>query len=88
MHRGAPDERSPRRQLDLRPVVAIPHIRTRAEKRMGFIRGVAMLLVLGVAIPGGIYYVDQKVMPLQKIGEKVIEKTGMSEFIRLVEARF
>ena len=76
------------RQLDLRPVVAIPHIRTRAEKRMGLVRGVAMLLLLGVAIPGGLYVVDQKVMPLQKIGEKVVEKTGMSEFIRIIEARF
>ena len=76
------------RQLDLRPVVAIPHIRTRAERRMGFIRGAAMLLVLGVAIPGGLYFVDQKVMPLQKIGEKVVEKTGMSEFIRIIESRF
>lgn len=76
------------RQLDLRPVVAIPHIRTRAERRMGFIRGTAMLLVLGVAIPGGLYFVDQKVMPLQKIGEKVVEKTGMSEFIRIIESRF
>lgn len=76
------------RQLDLRPVVAIPNIRTRAERRMGFIRGAAMLLVLGVAIPGGLYFVDQKVMPLQKIGEKVVEKTGMSEFIRIIETRF
>ena len=76
------------RQLDLRPVVAIPHIQTRAEKRMSYVRGVAMLLLLGVAIPGGLYLVDQKVMPLQKIGEKVVEKTGMSEFIRIVESRF
>ena len=55
---------------------------------MGFIRGTAMLLVLGVAIPGGLYFVDQKVIPLQKIGEKVVEKTGMSEFIRIIESRF
>lgn len=76
------------RQLDLRPVVVIPRIRTRAERRRGFIKGVAMVLLLGVAIPGSLYLIDQKVMPLQKIGEKVVEKTGLSEFIRLVEARF
>lgn len=76
------------RQLNLQPVVSIPLIRTRRERRMRWVRSVFVLLLLGVAVPASVYTFDQRVMPLQKVGEKIVEKTGLSEFVRLVEARF
>ena len=76
------------RQLDLRPVVAIPYIRTRSERRWRLAKGVFLVLLIGVAVPGSLYAVDQYVMPLQKIGEKVVEKSGLSEYVRIIEQRF
>jgi uncharacterized protein involved in exopolysaccharide biosynthesis len=75
------------RQLDLRPVVAIPHIRTRGERRWRVGRAVLILALIGGGLPAALFLVDQHVMPLELIGQKLADKTGLAEFVRLIEAR-
>ncbi len=75
------------RQLDLRPVVSIPHIRTRGEQRWRFARATLILALIGGGIPAMLFGIDQHVMPLQLIGQKLADKTGIAEFVRMIEAR-
>ena len=76
------------RQLELRPVVTIPYIRTRSERRRRGARIFFWLLLIGGGIPAALYGIDQYVMPLELIGTRIAEKTGIDEIIRLIEQRF
>jgi uncharacterized protein involved in exopolysaccharide biosynthesis len=83
--------RTPRdleRQLDLRPVVTIPYIRTAAEihRRRHSLAG-AMLALL-VIVPGGVYALDKFYEPLPLLAERLLNSTGIDEVLRLIERLF
>lgn len=75
------------RQLELRPVVAIPPVSTRSDRRRRVIRAVLWLVLIGGGIPAALYLIDEHYMPLELIGTKIAEKTGLDETIRLIERR-
>lgn len=75
------------RALDLTPVVSIPVVRTMAERRWRRTRFASLFLILGVGAPAGLYAVDKHVMPLQSVGAKVAEKSGLNNLIRIIKAR-
>ncbi len=75
------------RQLQLRPVVMIPAIQTKAERRRRIARLFLVTLIVVVGVPALLYGVDQYVMPMELIGAKLAEKSGLDELIRVIEAR-
>jgi polysaccharide chain length determinant protein (PEP-CTERM system associated) len=75
------------RKLELRPVVAIPRIRTQSERRRRVGYAVLFLLLIGGGIPAALYLVDEHYMPLELVGTKIAEKTGLGETIRIIENR-
>lgn len=76
------------RQLDLRPVISIPYIRTRRERRRRLAWILGFLIVVVIGIPAALFAIDQYYLPLQLIAERLAEKSGLGEVIRLIEARF
>lgn len=76
------------RQLELRPVVTIPYVKTRADRMRQLFRFCFWVLLLGVGIPATLYMIDQHYMPLELMGTKIAEKSGIDEIIRMIEARF
>lgn len=76
------------RALDLRPVVSIPTISTRADRQRALMKSIFWILFLGLAIPGALYLFDQHIMPLELLFEKLIERSGASDFLRLLQQRF
>ena len=75
------------RKLDLRPVVSIPRIRTKAEQRRHRIVLVSVLLVIGVGVPASLAVIDQYYLPLELVGTFIAEETGLDEVVRILEAR-
>ncbi|MEM6972805.1 MAG: Wzz/FepE/Etk N-terminal domain-containing protein [Pseudomonadota bacterium] len=75
------------RTLNLRPVVTIPYIETEQEvrKRVWRLR-IAILTVL-VLVPSALYAIDQHYMPLQLLVERVLERTGLMNFLEIVRER-
>lgn len=76
------------RQLGLRPVVTLPYVRTRSERRRRFAwrGGIAAVLLLG--IPLGLYAVDRYYRPLPLLIEKLAERAGADNLLRMIEKRF
>ncbi|MEM6933023.1 MAG: hypothetical protein AAF526_05475, partial [Pseudomonadota bacterium] len=75
------------RKLDLRPVVTIPYIQTRSERRRKRALLIAILLFVGVGIPAVLAAIDQYYLPLELLGVKIAERTGLDEVIRILEQR-
>lgn len=71
----------------LKPVVTIPYIRTKGERRRRLARWLVLLLVLATAIPAVLWAVDQFYLPLGALAEKVSERLGLDAIIRIVEIR-
>jgi uncharacterized protein involved in exopolysaccharide biosynthesis len=65
------------RQLGLRPVIAIPYVRSTVERRRrrAAIAAAAVLLLAGV--PAGLWAVDEHVTPLAPIVDRVAERAGL-----------
>ncbi len=76
------------RQLNLRPVISIPHVRTPFERRRRRVAWVAGVVALAGASAFGVNYVDRNVMPLDAVAQRVVDRTGLDALIRAVEARF
>ena len=76
------------RQLGLRPVVSLPYVRTRSERRqrLAWRGSIAALVLLG--IPAGLYAVDRFYRPLPLVAEQLAEKSGADNIIRMIEKRF
>lgn len=72
------------RQLDITPLGTLPYIRTRQE-RIGRRLLILFLLVSVVGtIVGGLWGIDQFVMPLDQVMEKLIELVpGLEQFLNL-----
>ncbi|MEM9097666.1 MAG: Wzz/FepE/Etk N-terminal domain-containing protein [Pseudomonadota bacterium] len=75
------------RKLDLRPVVSIPYIRTAAERRRRRAVFASILLVLGIGVPAALAAIDRYYLPLELVGTKLAERTGLDEVIRVLENR-
>jgi polysaccharide chain length determinant protein (PEP-CTERM system associated) len=76
------------RQLDLRPIVTIPYIATASERsrRRWTLRIVAALAL--IAAPLTLFYVDQNVIPLPLLLDRLISTLGVDRLADLIRARF
>ena len=75
------------RRLQLHPVVAVPYIHTRGERRRQAIKWmirIALVLGGGAAL---LWVVDQYVMPLQVLWSRLLDKSGIEALIRMIQAR-
>ncbi|MEL6475852.1 MAG: Wzz/FepE/Etk N-terminal domain-containing protein, partial [Pseudomonadota bacterium] len=75
------------RQLDLRPVATIPYIMTQTERRRRRFWGVTLAIIVLAGFPLLLYAVDQHYLPLELMGQRIAERTGLDEVIRMIEAR-
>ena len=75
------------RKLDLRPVATIPYIRTRQERNRGRIRGVLLFIFIAIALPLALLAIDTYYHPIQLLAEKVLDRTGITGFVRILEQR-
>jgi polysaccharide chain length determinant protein (PEP-CTERM system associated) len=76
------------RRLQLHPVVAVPYIHTRGERRRQAIKWmIRVALVLG-GLAALLWAVDQYVMPLQALWSKLLDKSGIEEVLRMIQLRF
>jgi hypothetical protein len=75
------------RRLQLHPVVAVPYIRTRGERRRHAIKWmIRVALVLG-GLAALLWAVDQYVTPLQVLWSRLLDKSGIEGVIRMIQAR-
>lgn len=76
------------RQLEIAPLASIPYVRTRAER----VRRTAILafaaFFVAIALPAGLWAIDRHISPIQSIFDRAVERSGMEEMIRFVQARF
>jgi polysaccharide chain length determinant protein (PEP-CTERM system associated) len=75
------------RVMDLRPIAILPRVLTVRElrRRRWLIRAVIVLVI--VVIPAALWWIDQYVMPLSVIADRLMSRTGFDRFLRLVELR-
>jgi uncharacterized protein involved in exopolysaccharide biosynthesis len=75
------------RRLQLHPVVAVPYIHTRGERRRRAIKWmIRVALVLG-GLAALLWAVDQYVMPLQVLWSRLLDRSGIEGLIRMIQAR-
>ena len=68
------------RAVRLRPIATVPYIFTRAEvQRRRLVQGMAVLVFV-VVIPSSLWVVDQFVVPMETITERVLDRTGLEQF--------
>lgn len=82
--------RTPRdleRQLQLRPIVTIPYIRTAAEIRRRRIILWTIGFVALVLAPLSLFAIDQYYMPLPLLVEKIMDETGLDSWLAVLENR-
>ncbi len=75
------------RKLDLRPVATIPYIRTARERNRVRTRIVALFILFAVALPLTLFAIDTYYHPIQLLAEKVLDRTGIAQFVRILEQR-
>ena len=83
--------RTPRdleRQLQLRPIVAIPYIATPRERRLRRWRFWTAALAVAVVAPLALLAVDRYVRPLPILMGQILDKSGAAQLITLIEQRF
>lgn len=75
------------RQLDLRPMVTIPYMKTRYERRIRALKWLAKIIVALVVLGGLLWVVDQYVTPLTVLSARIGEKTGIDSIIQMLRMR-
>ncbi|MEM7505783.1 MAG: Wzz/FepE/Etk N-terminal domain-containing protein [Pseudomonadota bacterium] len=75
------------RMLDLRPVATIPYIQTAGERRRRRFWLTTVVLLLVAGLPALLFAIDQYYLPLELLGVRIVERTGLDEIIRIIEAR-
>lgn len=64
-------------RLGITPIATIPYLRTRRQKFLRRASLVALVLIIGAAIPAGIYALHTYYMPLDLIADRVMNKLGV-----------
>ena len=75
------------RKLELTPVATIPYIRTSREKSRTRVRFVTLFILIAIALPLALFAVDTYYQPIQLLAEKLLDRTGIAQFVRILEAR-
>ena len=75
------------RILDLRPVATIPYITTASERRKQRLWTIVLVLAVVAGFPLLLFAIDQHYVPLELMGQKIAERTGLDELIRMMEQR-
>lgn len=76
------------RQLQIAPLAAIPHVRTRRERRMRLASLALAGLLAAAALPAGLWAVDRYVRPVQSVIDPAAARSGLEAVIRSVRSRF
>ncbi len=76
------------RKLELRPVATIPYIRTEREKNRMRVRFVALFILIAIALPLTLFAIDTYYYPIQLLAEKVLDRTGIGQLVRVAEESF
>ncbi len=74
-------------QLQLYPVVAIPYITTRSERRWRTTRIAVFLALILIGIPAALWAIQMYYLPLELIGARIAEKSGLDEVLRVLQLR-
>lgn len=75
------------RTVQLRPMVIVPYIYTPAERQKRRFLQVFAVLLFVVVLPSSIWLVDQYVLPIEKVSEQVMEKTGLQKVWQTIKPR-
>jgi hypothetical protein len=77
MNRSLRTPRDLERQLQIRPIVSIPNMRTEMELRRSvwMFRALVLMFVAGVPLLG--WLVDQYYLPLPVLAERVVARLGL-----------
>jgi hypothetical protein len=63
--------------LGITPLATVPYLRTRREKFRRRASLIAVILVIGAAIPASIYAVHTYYQPLDLIADRIMNKLGV-----------
>ncbi|MFN3262673.1 MAG: GumC family protein [Pikeienuella sp.] len=74
-------------RVGLRPIVVVPYIHTRRERRIRLARIAAVLGVLAIGAPLLLYLIDTHYLPLELLADKVMTMSGLDKLFRLIEQR-
>ena len=72
----------------LRPIVAIPHIRTAAEDRRRRLLWLGLIIFAFLAAIGGVIAVDQLILPLPVLFDRLAEAARLDSLLQAVGSRF
>ena len=84
LNRSLRTARDLERQLQIRPIVSIPHVRTASEVRFGVWRSRLVGLAVLVGIPLAAWLIDQYYMPLPLLAGRALNMLGVSWLIDLL----
>lgn len=75
------------RRLQLHPVVSVPYIYTRGERRRWALKWAIRIMLVAGGIAALLWAVDQYVVPLEVLWSRLLDRTGFEGFIRTVQER-
>ena len=75
------------RRLDLRPMVTVPYIKTRYERRRRALHWLARIVLVTVAVAAVLWLAHRYVLPLEVLWSRVMDKLGIEGIIDMVRAR-
>jgi len=75
------------RHLDLRPMVTIPYIKTKYERRLRILKWAVRLLLAVIIIGGVLWLIDQYIMPLPLLFSRIMDKTGINGLVQMMSTR-
>ncbi len=75
------------RRLQLHPVVTVPYIRTRGERRRQVIKWMIRIALVLAGLAALLWAIDQYVMPLQVLWSRLLDRSGIEGLIRMIQAR-
>lgn len=75
------------RRLQLRPVVTVPYLRTRGERRRRLAKWLIQIVLLVAGVAVALWAIDQYVLPLEALWSRALERSGLADIIRAIQAR-